>query len=406
MVEDIIPDPIQPINQVEAIIPEPFHGFDANDLNQENHWQHMDDEMNAAFHNLNQQINNPHPQLDEIHPVLIPDQVDARRSTRTPLYSQKYMQYRAGLLDGGETDSSLDQEPPEGATSTSSDWTPGSASPTDDEFDIAMAALNLTLHDHDPSKPYQPVSILLLEPYIPVSYKDAISCSESHYWIPAIQDEYDSIMENKTWRIVPLPQGRKAIKCKWVLDYKPGHKGVDPRYKARLVACGYDQLYGIDYLATYSPVVKHHSIRLILALVAAFDLEMIQLDVKTAFLYGQLEETIYMQQPEGFLLPGKEEMVCQLQKPIYGLKQAANRWNVEFNKFLIDFGFTRCKHDLCVYYRVRPDGEYTILIIYVDDGLACSNRPASTEGNIRFSQPAFQDSIDTAYQIRWTGHHP
>jgi len=375
IVENIIPDPIQQINQVEAINPEPFHGFDANDLNQENHWQHMDDEMNAAFHNLNQQINNPHPQLEEIHPVLIPDQVDARRSTRTPLYSEKYMQYRAGLLDGGETDSSLDQEPPEGATSTSSDWTPGSASPTDDEFDIAMAALNLTLHDHDPSKPYQPVSILLLEPYIPVSYKDAISCSESHYWIPAIQDEYDSIMENKTWRIVPLPQGRKAIKCKWVLDYKPGHKGVDPRYKARLVACGYDQLYGIDYLATYSPVVKHHSIRLILALVAAFDLEMIQLDVKTAFLYGQLEETIYMQQPEGFLLPGKEEMVCQLQKPIYGLKQAANRWNVEFNKFLIDFGFTRCKHDLCVYYRVRPDGEYTILIIYVDDGLACRNRP-------------------------------
>ena len=100
---------------------------------------------------------------------------------------------------------------------------------------------------------------------------------------------------------------------------------MDPRYKARLVACGYDQLYGIDYLATYSPVVKHHSIRLILGLVAAFDLEMIQLDVKTAFLYGQLKETIYMQQPEGFLITGNEEMVCQLQKPIYGLKQAANR---------------------------------------------------------------------------------
>ena len=213
--------------------------------------------------------------------LLIPDHVDAHRSTRTPLYSNKYMQYRAGLLEGTESESSIDHEPLEGASSTTSDWTPGSASPTDDEFDIAMAALNLTLHDHDPSKPYQPVSILLLEPYIPVSYKDAVSCGESHYWIPAIEDEYDSIMENKTWRIVPLPQGRKAIKCKWVLDYKPGHKGVDPRYKARLVACGYDQLYGIDYLATYSPVVKHHSIRLILALVAAFDLEMIQLDAKT-----------------------------------------------------------------------------------------------------------------------------
>ena len=157
-----------------------------------------------------------------------------------------------------------------------------------------------------------------------------------------------------------------------VLDYKPGHKGVDPRYKARFVACGYGQLYGVDYLATYSPVVKHLSIRLILALVAAFDLEMIQLDVKAAFLYGQLEETIYMQQPEDFLIPGKEETICQIQKPIYGLKPAANWWNVEFNKFLIDFGFVRSKQSLCVYYRVRPDGEYTILIVF-DDRLACSN---------------------------------
>lgn len=82
-----------------------------------------------------------------------------------------------------------------------------------------------------------------------------------------------------------------------------------------------------------------------------------------------------MQQSEGFLIPGKEKMVCQFKKPIYGLKQAAYRWNVEFNKFLIDLGFVRSKHDLCVYFRVRLDGEYTILIIYVDDGLACSNRP-------------------------------
>ena len=139
-VEDIVPDPIQPINQVEAIIPEAFHGFDANDLNQENHWQHMDDEMNAAFHNLNQQINNPHPQLEEIHPVLIPDQVDARRSTRTPLYSEKYMQYRAGLLDGGETDSSLDQEPPEGATSA---WTPGHLTGLLDQHLLRMTSSTL-----------------------------------------------------------------------------------------------------------------------------------------------------------------------------------------------------------------------------------------------------------------------
>jgi hypothetical protein len=84
---------------------------------------------------------------------------------------------------------------------------------------------------------------------------------------------------------VQPPIGRKAIKCKWVLDYKPGYKGVDPRYKARLVACGYAQLFGVDYLDTYAPVVKHYSIRLVLAIIALKNLDMIQLDIKTAFLY-------------------------------------------------------------------------------------------------------------------------
>lgn len=172
-----------------------------------------------------------------------------------------------------------------------------------------------------------------------------------------------------------MPAGRKAIKSKWVLDYKPGHKGVEPRYKAKLVACGYDQLYGVDYLATYSPIVKHYSILLVLAIVAALNLQMLQLDIKTAFLYGKLEEIIYMCQPEGYVSPGKEKDVCKLNKPIFGLKQASNCWNFEFNKFLVDFGFQRSKYDRCVYFRIRPDGEYTILIIYVDDGLACSNRP-------------------------------
>ena len=96
-----------------------------------------------------------------------------------------------------------------------------------------------------------------------MSFKDAISCEDSDKWIPAIQEEYNSILENETWSVVPLSEGRKAMKCKWVLDFKPGYKGVMPRYKARLVACGYDQLYGVDFLATYSPVVKHYSIRVV-----------------------------------------------------------------------------------------------------------------------------------------------
>jgi hypothetical protein len=102
--------------------------------------------------------------------------------------------------------------------------------------DEAMSAVML---DHDPSKPFTPVSVLTVERHIPMSFKEAVSCPEAQFWKEAIEDEHRSLMENKTWTIVQPPIGRKAIKCKWVLDYKPGYKGVDPRYKARLVACGY-----------------------------------------------------------------------------------------------------------------------------------------------------------------------
>lgn len=212
--------------------------------------------------------------------------MEPRRSEREPLYSSRYLQNRGRLLDGNGSDSSERSVFLDG--NTSSDWTPGSFSTSDSDFDVAMAVFDQSLSDHDPSKPYQPISILLLQPYMPISYRDAISCEESHKWIPAIKDEFASLMENETLIIAPVPAGRKPIKCKWVMDYKPGHKKVEPRYKARLVACGYDQLYGIYFLATYSPVVKHHSIRLVLGIVAAFNLKMMQLDIKTAFLYGEL----------------------------------------------------------------------------------------------------------------------
>jgi hypothetical protein len=262
------------------------------------------------------------------------------------------------------------------------------------EEEAALALTDSTLNDmtldHDISKPYQPLSALVLEPYIPINYQDAISCPESEKWKAAIADEYASIIENKTWCVEPLPVGRKAIKCKWILDYKPGHKGAEPRYKARLVACGYAQLYGVDYLDTYSPVVKHYSIRLVLAIAAVLDLEMVQLDIKTAFLNGELEEEIFMKQPEGYELPGKEQEVCRLSKCLYGLKQASRCWNTKFDGFIIKFGFTRSQCDPCVYFRIGPDEEYTILIIYVDDGLICSNTPDIIKAILDYLRIHFQ----------------
>lgn len=148
-------------------------------------------------------------------------------------------------------------------------------------------------------------------------------CPEADKWKIAMDDEYASIIENDTWDVGQLPEGRKPIKCKWVCDFKPAQKGVDARYKARLVACGNAQLYGVDYLDTYSQVVKHHFIRIVLAIAAVKDLDFTQLDIKTALLHGDLEEEIYMLQPKGYKLPCREEEVCRLRKSQYAMKQAS-----------------------------------------------------------------------------------
>jgi len=125
---------------------------------------------------------------------------------------------------------------------------------------------------------------------------------------------------NQVWNLVDLPLGRKAIGNKWILKIKRKADGSIERYKARLVAKGYTQQEGIDYEETFSPVVRFTSIRLILAIVAHLDLELHQMDVKTAFLNGELDEEIYMEQPVGFVVEGQEHKVCMLQRSIYGLK--------------------------------------------------------------------------------------
>ena len=118
-------------------------------------------------------------------------------------------------------------------------------------------------------------------------------------------------------------KGKKAIGCKWVYAKKDGFPNKNNvRYKARLVAKGYAQMEGVDYNEVFSPVVKHSSIRILLALVAQLDLELVQIDVKTVFLYGDLDEEIYMNQPDGYKVARKEKMVCKLEKSLYGLKQS------------------------------------------------------------------------------------
>ena len=131
---------------------------------------------------------------------------------------------------------------------------------------------------------------------------------------------------------------------------------------------GFQQKQGIDFTEIFSPVVKMTTIRVILSVVATENLHLEQLDVKTAFLHGDLEEDIYMTQPEGFEVPGKENLVCRLHKSLYGLKQAPRQWYKKFNEFMSNSGFNRCDMDHCCYVKKFADS-YIILALYVDDML-------------------------------------
>ena len=203
----------------------------------------------------------------------------------------------------------------------------------------------------------------------PSSYSEAIISGDSNKWMTAMHDEMESLEKNGTWDLVKLPREKKPIRCKWVFKRKEGVSPNDEtRYKARLVAKGYSQIPGIDYNEVFSPVVKHSSIRTLLSIVAMHDLELEQLDVKTAFLHGELEEDIYMEQPEGFVIPGKEKLVCKLKKSLYGLKQSPRQWYKRFDTFMLSQGFKRSNYDSCVYLKT-VNGSTIYLLLYVDDML-------------------------------------
>ncbi|CAA7038049.1 unnamed protein product [Microthlaspi erraticum] len=183
----------------------------------------------------------------------------------------------------------------------------------------------------------------------------------------------DSLMKNHTWNLVKRPKKQKVIGCRWILTKKPGIPGVEkPRYKTRLVAKGYAQKVGVDFQEIVSPVVKHVSIRILLSMTVNYDLELEQLDVKTAFLHGEVEEDIFMEQPEGFVVKDREDDVCHLKKSLYGLKQAPCQWNKCFDQYMVEIGFKRSQFDLCVYFKDLGKDGYLYLLLYVDDMLVAS----------------------------------
>jgi hypothetical protein len=169
-----------------------------------------------------------------------------------------------------------------------------------------------------------------------------------------------------------LPEGAKLIGCKWIFKTKRDSKGNVERYKARLVIKGFTQKEGIDYKETFSPVSSKDSFRIIMALVEHFDLELHQMDVKTAFLNGDIDETIYMVQSENFVSDDAKQMVCKLKKSIYGLKQASRQWYYKFHQVIISYGFEMNLVDDCIYHKFSGS-KYIFLVLYMDDILLASD---------------------------------
>ncbi|GJY83348.1 ribonuclease H-like domain-containing protein [Tanacetum coccineum] len=183
-------------------------------------------------------------------------------------------------------------------------------------------------------------------------------------------EEMDALLRNETWEIVELPKGRKAIGSKWIYNIKYQSSGEIDIFKARLVAQGFSQKEGIDYEETFSPVVKMVTVRCLLNIVVSMSWHVFQLDVNNAFLYGDLEETVYMKPPEGYF--PSDNKVCMLKKSLYGLKQAPRQWNANLTSTLIENGFSQSKYDYSLYTK-SDKGVFLALLVYVDDIIITGN---------------------------------
>jgi len=200
----------------------------------------------------------------------------------------------------------------------------------------------------------------------PQTYEEAIQSDDGEKWREAMTSEYESLIENGTWDLVPLPQGKEPIGSRWVYKVKQRADGSVERYKARFVAKGFSQHHGVDYDETFSPVFKLASLRTILSIGATLDLEMEQMDVKTAFLNGEIDTEVYVEQPQGF--ERGDKLYCRLNKGLYGLKQAARIWNKKITKHLLEQSFRQCTSDPCIYVRYSDKLEdFAMIGVWVDD---------------------------------------
>ncbi|KAL5776888.1 hypothetical protein ACOSP7_009814 [Xanthoceras sorbifolium] len=197
----------------------------------------------------------------------------------------------------------------------------------------------------------------------PSTIKQALQSPE---WTQAMELEYKALQKNHTWSLVPPSSHHKVIGCKWVFKLKLKQDGSIERHKARLVAKGFHQTAGLDYFETFSPIVKPTAIRIVLSLAISFNWPIRQLDIHNAFLNGDLQEEVYMEQPPGFVNSSPPHFVCKLHKSLYGLKQSPRAWYTKLSGSLFHWGFRNSQVDTSMFILSAPS-YIIIILVYVDD---------------------------------------
>nr|GEZ03966.1 zinc finger, CCHC-type [Tanacetum cinerariifolium] len=200
----------------------------------------------------------------------------------------------------------------------------------------------------------------------PKTFDKAIKSQDVAFWKETINDEMDSIIGNNTWVLTDLPLGCRPVGCKWIFKRKLKVDGTVKKFKAMLIIQGFKQKSGMDYFDTYAPVARISTITLLIAMASIHYLIIHQMDVKTAFLNGELEEGVYMNQPLGFIMLGDENKVCKLIKSLYRLKQAPKQWHQKFNEVVLSNGYLLNQADKYVYSKFDASGKGVIICLYVD----------------------------------------
>jgi hypothetical protein len=223
----------------------------------------------------------------------------------------------------------------------------------------------------------------------PSNFEEA---NKDEFWIKSMDEELDQIEKNDTWELVPRPRYKNVIDTKWVFRNKLNEDGQVTRNKARLVCKGYAQVEGIDFEETFSPVSRMEAIRLILAYACSKNIKVYQMDVKSTFLNGDLEEEVYIEKPEGFQLSENENYVCRLKKALYGLKQAPRAWYSRLDRYLQQQGFRKGNADNNLYIKVNQDS-ILLIEVYVDDIIFGSDDDRMSQKFAKDMQNEFEMSL-------------